>query len=154
MEPLEILLAIEEIRRLKGRYFRCLDTKDWDGWAEVFTEDATLQFDLSVSTLGRDGLPSPKLTGRAEILAFVARDLATAQTVHHGHTPEIEITGETAARGVWAMQDVVDHGEVVLRGCGHYRETYRKEGGAWRIASSHLTRLSLSKEERNRISLP
>jgi len=48
-------LELEAIKRLKARYFRCMDTKDWEGWADVFTEDASLEFDLAVSTLGRPG---------------------------------------------------------------------------------------------------
>ena len=34
------LLAIEEIKQLKARYFRFLDTKDWAGLTTVFTPDA------------------------------------------------------------------------------------------------------------------
>ena len=37
MAPDESLLAIEQIRQLKARYFRLLDTKQWDEWGEVFT---------------------------------------------------------------------------------------------------------------------
>ncbi len=37
-----MLLAIEEIKALKARYFRCMDTKDWDGFAALFTIDASL----------------------------------------------------------------------------------------------------------------
>ena len=32
MTEVEKLLAIEEIKRLKSRYFRGLDTKNWDLW--------------------------------------------------------------------------------------------------------------------------
>ena len=32
----EELDAIEEIKSLKARYFRCMDTKDWDGFQAVF----------------------------------------------------------------------------------------------------------------------
>ena len=30
---------MEAIRQLKARYFRCLDTKDWDGFAQVWEEE-------------------------------------------------------------------------------------------------------------------
>ena len=40
MDDLERLVAIEEIKQLKARYFRCMDTKDWEGFAEVFAPDA------------------------------------------------------------------------------------------------------------------
>jgi hypothetical protein len=58
------------------------------------------------------------------------------------HAPEIELTSETTARGVWALEDVVRFGPGVnLRGYGHYHETYEKIDGQWRIKSSKLTRL-------------
>jgi len=63
-------------------------------------------------------------------------------TVHHGHMPEIELTSETTAKGIWAMQDLLrwpDGRE--LCGYGHYHETYVRRGGEWRIQSSKLTRL-------------
>ena len=31
---------IEAIRQLKARYFRFVDTKQWDRWGDLFTEDA------------------------------------------------------------------------------------------------------------------
>ena len=37
------LLDIEEIKRLKARYFRTLDHKDWDGFGRVFARDAVLE---------------------------------------------------------------------------------------------------------------
>src|SRR3546814_6402828 len=36
------LLAINEIKSLKARYFRFVDTKDWVGLATLFTPDATM----------------------------------------------------------------------------------------------------------------
>jgi SnoaL-like domain len=38
----EQLLAIEAIKQLKARYFRCLDTKDWAGFLAVFAPDAVI----------------------------------------------------------------------------------------------------------------
>ena len=32
MTTVDELLAIEEIKQLKARYFRCVDTKDWEGF--------------------------------------------------------------------------------------------------------------------------
>ena len=47
-------------------------------------------------------------TGRDEIVAFVSGALTGARTVHHGHMPEIEITGADSATGTWAMFDYVE----------------------------------------------
>src|SRR6478672_8429973 len=63
-------------------------------------------------------------------------------TAHQVHTPEIEVTSATTARGIWALQDVVRFGPgVTLVGYGHYHETYEKTDGQWRIKTSKLTRL-------------
>jgi len=124
---------IEAIKQLKARYFRLMDTKQWDAWADVFTEDATV-------TASPD--PDETFRGRAEIVRKVSAALREATTVHHGHMPEIELTSATTATGGWAMEDMLrwpDGRE--MHGYGHYHETYEKVGGAWRIKSSKLTRL-------------
>ena len=134
---LQRLVDIEEIKQLKARYFRAIDTKQWDDFGEVFTTDARLE------------VPEADMVvdGRAEIVASVSGALTGATTVHHGHMPEIELTGPDTARGTWAMFDYVewDVGEgadrVGLQGYGHYREDYAREDGRWRIARSRLERL-------------
>ncbi len=130
------LLDIEEIKQLKARYFRLVDAKDWDEWALVFATDAVLE------------IPEGELAyrGRDEIVANVRTVMAELRTVHHGHMPEVEITGRDSARGVWAMFDYVEWPEqdgrrVGLRGYGHYVEEYVREDGEWRISRSRLERL-------------
>ena len=39
------LIAIEEIKRLKYKYVRCLDQKRWDDIAECFVPDAVASFE-------------------------------------------------------------------------------------------------------------
>lgn len=128
---------IEAIKRLKARYFRTLDQKDWDGFGLVFAADALLE------------VPDAGFVkqGRADIVEGVRAPLVEAQTVHHGHMPEIELTGPDTATGIWAMFDYVEwpraaSGERVgIQGYGHYHEEYVREDGAWRIARSTLVRL-------------
>jgi uncharacterized protein (TIGR02246 family) len=128
---------IEAIRRLKARYFRTLDTKDWDGFGQVFTEDAVMDVP-EVDSISH---------GREAIVAMVTNTLAKARTVHHGHMPEIDLTGPDTASGIWAMEDYNEwppreSGERVgIRGYGHYREEYRREDGEWRISRCRLDRL-------------
>lgn len=138
---LEELTAIEEIKRLKSRYCLSIDTKDWDGYRALFTEDATLNGDTAVSTLGRDPKPQPEVRGAETIRSFIADFLQDASTVHHCHTPDIELLSPTTAKGIWAMEDIVQMPGFHTHAYGHYRETYRKDEGGWRIASLHLTRL-------------
>ena len=56
-------------------------------------------------------------------------------TSHKVHQPEIELTSEGSARGIWALDDVVVHGEfgITVRGAAFYQDEYRKDGGVWRI---------------------
>jgi uncharacterized protein (TIGR02246 family) len=130
---LRTLLDIEEIKQLKARYFRCLDTKDGDAFAELFTADAVMDADGYVEE------------GRDKILDFLTRILDGVTTVHHGHMPEITITGPDTATGVWSMFDYLTFpvGEPPrgLRGYGHYHEEYAREQGGWRIRRLTLTRL-------------
>jgi hypothetical protein len=136
-DPMTRLLAIEEIKQLKARYFRCMDTRRWTELASVFSRDAHLDAD-GFTADGRDG-----------IVAFLQRVLRDARTVHHGHMPEITITSPTTAHGIWAMFDYVEFGSsdpdgVAPRGLvgyGHYEEDYVVEDQAWRIAYLRLTRL-------------
>ncbi|BBY29049.1 nuclear transport factor 2 family protein [Mycolicibacterium sediminis] len=129
------LLDVEAITRLKARYCRLLDTKDWAGWRNLFTDD----FVSDTSSSG-----GKVIVGADEFVAFTRRSLRAQPTVHQVHAPEIEVTSATTARGVWALEDVVRLGPGVnLRGYGHYSETYEKADGTWRISTSTLTRLRM-----------
>ncbi len=148
---------LEAIRRLKARYFRFVDTKQWDRWGEVFTPDAVLDVPL---------LRDTPLRGRTEILAAVRRNLNELFTIHHGHMPEIEIRGRDRARGIWPMYDLLLRGSRAseggsgsafpprYEGYGHYVEDYAKgNDGEWRIARTQLRRLHLETEQ-HRPSVP
>lgn len=132
---------LEAIRQLKARYFRFMDTKDWDAWREVFAEDVVGVFDNAVSTNGADGQPGPSWEGVEVLVSSIRSAVEECTTVHHGHTPEITLTSPTTATGTWAMADIVDFPNgYSLHGAGHYHETYTKNAGSWRIQSIHLTR--------------
>jgi len=124
------------IQMLKARYFRAIDTKDWDLLASVMVED--VEIDVTDDVEG--GKP---YSGRATFVDGCARVLRSAVTVHHGHMPEITLTGPDTATGTWAMEDYVDwgHGKA-FRGYGHYHEQYvRDPEGGWQIAAMQLKRL-------------
>jgi uncharacterized protein (TIGR02246 family) len=124
---------IEAIRQLKARYFRTIDTKDWAGLRDVFTDDVVVD---SVESGGE------VVTGIDEFLAFLPQALDGVVSVHHGHMPEIEVTSATTATGIWAMEDMLRWPNgMELHGYGHYHETYRKTDAGWRIATTKLTRL-------------
>jgi SnoaL-like domain len=129
------LLEIESIKQLKARYCRYLDTKDWAAWRGIFTDDFVSD---------TEGSGGKIITGADEFVAYIRKTLGkpSQPTVHQVHAPEIELTSQTSARGVWALQDVVRLAPGLnLNGYGHYHETYEKVDGQWRIKTSKLTRL-------------
>jgi hypothetical protein len=127
------MVEVAAIEALKARYCRLLDTKDWAGFRDVFTDDF-------VSDTSESG--GMRIVGADAFVAFVSKTLSKAVTVHQVQQPEIEVTSESTAQGVWAMQDIVRFMPwLTLAGFGHYHETYVLTDGRWRIASSRLTRL-------------
>jgi hypothetical protein len=139
----DTLAEKDAIRELKARYFRCLDTKAWDEWRTVFTDDLIVRVDVTPSRLGEKGIPAPSPKGADAFVGQHRVSLADYVTVHHGHTYEITLTGPETATGIWAMEDIVQFpgSEGRMHGYGHYHEEYRKMDGKWRIARLYLKRL-------------
>lgn len=146
IDPVDRLIAIEEIKQLKARYFRCMDTKDFIGLRAVFADDATFDASCSLSMEPAEDAAAWIHSGGDMIAAFVEAAVAPLRTVHHGHCHEIELVSETEACGVIAMEDQIWDAtgtDVVLHGMGHYHETYRKDAGQWRILTSRISRLHI-----------
>ena len=128
-----VLQDIEAIKKLKAKYWRCVDKKLWSELEEVFAEDATADYG-----------PDLQFQGRKAIMQFLKDSLGaeSMQTAHGGHNPEIEITGDTTARGIWALQDyliMAPNNKMV--GLGHYEDEYVKINGQWKKKSTKITRL-------------
>lgn len=127
-------MDIEDIKRLKYAYLRCLDTKRWDELAATFTEDATAAYDS-----GRYSY-----TGRDAIMEFLrgALDNPKIVSMHHAHHPEIELIDSSNARGVWYLEDMVIFTEanMVIRGAAFYDDRYVKVGGRWLIRHTGYVR--------------
>ena len=134
----DALHAIEQIKQLKARYFRLLDTKRWDEWGDVFTPGCVMEVpEADMVSQGRD-----------EIVRGVSGALEGVRSVHHGHMPEIELTGPDTAQGIWAMFDYLewpasDGNTSGIKGYGHYYEEYARDGGQWRISRLRLERIRI-----------
>jgi uncharacterized protein (TIGR02246 family) len=126
---------VEEIKQLKARYFRAIDTKDWAGLRAVFADDVTVD-----TTASGGGV----VHGADEFVDFLSATLAGTVTVHQGHMPEIDLTSPTTATAIWALEDLIiwPNGSR-MTGYGHYRDAYECTDGGWRITSSTLTRLHM-----------
>jgi hypothetical protein len=141
MTDIEQLLAIEDIKRLKSKYFYCLDHKDWARWKEeVFAPD--LSFEVPEDR-------AEPIVGVDTFIDYCRVSCGNQISTHHGHMPDIEILSDTTAKGVWAMEDILrlpkdepaPGGYTYLHGFGHYHETYTKLPVGWRIQTVKLTRL-------------
>jgi len=131
------LAALEEIRRVKYRYLRCVDLKRWDEMTEVFTEGATANY-------GTPAMGKPlDLDGRDAIIGFLRDNLGPGiTTVHFASQPEIDIDGDTAT-GTWCFEDtvIVTEHRLVIKGAAFYEDRYERAGdGRWRIAHTGYTR--------------
>lgn len=132
------LVAIEEIKRLKHRYFRTLDLKQWDDFADCLAGDVSARY-------GTQAMGEPlHYDNRADVVAFMTENLGGGIiTIHIANHPEIDVDGDTAT-GSWAFEDtvVVPDFKVQIRGGGYYRDTYRRDpDGQWRIASTQYERI-------------
>jgi hypothetical protein len=143
MTDVEKLLAIEEIKQTKARYFRCMDMKDWDGFTAVFTPDGSVDYTLA----GPDS-SDLRASGAANCVALVRSAIEQALSIHHGHMAEVEVTSPTTAMAIFAMEDLIFWPEgsrhKTMHGWGHYHETYEKVGGKWLIKTLKLTRLKVA----------
>lgn len=152
MNPTDVLAATEAIKVLKARYFRALDTQDWDLMRQVLADDVISDFRGATTDPVTGFNPAGAVTevvmnGADTVISAMAAGMSGVRSVHHGHMPEIEITAPDRAQGVWAMFDSLRYppgGALAeINGWGHYHETYVRTADGWRIDAIRLTRLRL-----------
>lgn len=133
---LQQLSDLEDIRTLKHRYFRGIDTADWALLEPLFTSDVAVDY--------RGGNYRVRLSGRDNMLDFLANSFHSgAVAMHHGHMPEITLTGEDTAEGIWYLEDIFINLESRSHTIGSaiYRDWYVRENGTWRIARTEYDRV-------------
>lgn len=120
----------EQIKQLKYRYLRTLDTKQWDEFETCFVPEATADY---------AGLA---FADRAELVAYMRENLGpSVVTMHHCHHPEITITGDEAT-GRWYLHDQVISAEWKFRleGAAFYEDRYVRTSEGWRVAHTGYVR--------------
>lgn len=138
---MEVLKDIEEIKKLKARYFRFLDSKNWDDLGRCLTNDVLFSYPPQ----------EIKVEGRAGLIENFKKRHAITQTAHTGSMPEIDLLDDNNAKGVWFMTDYIitpsGDGKTISQGFGHYFETYQKEQGEWKIKTILLERLLITQPD-------
>ena len=126
---------LEAIRRVKYAYFRTLDLKRFDELGRLLTVDATAAYE--------DG--RTRLDGRDAIVAWLTEVLGDPgmATEHHGHHPEIDLTSDTTAEGIWYLEDrvIIPAADLEIAGTAFYEDRYRLTPEGWRIAHTGYVRV-------------
>lgn len=133
---LQELSDMEDIRTLKHRYFRGIDTADAALLETLFTDDVAVEY--------RGGGYFVRLTGKAEMLDFLMNSFnADSVAMHQGSMPEVKILGPDEAEGLWYLEDVFISLERrdVTTGTAIYRDLYRRIEGTWKIARTEYDRV-------------
>lgn len=147
MTAVEKLTAIEEIKQLKARYWRLMDTKEFAALDTVFAPDAWFDSHEALfdPVLGQMAGTEPAEIWRTQdgIIANITAGMPPGlQSAHMGHTPEIEITSETTATGIHPFNDrLTMPGALSFNGYGYYYDTYEKINGKWMVKTSMIKRL-------------
>jgi ketosteroid isomerase-like protein len=125
----------DAIHRVKYRYLRGVDTKDWALLASTLTEDAVARYGGGVHTVA----------GRDAIVAFLRSRLEpdSVHTAHRVNHPELDATDDPArVTGRWTLDDVVIDStqRFQLVGAAWYEDVYRRTPDGWRIAETGYRR--------------
>lgn len=116
----------EEIRELLYRYGYRLDDRDWEGWGELFTGDATGDFEGWGTAEGRD-----------EIAAF-GREVVGGNfdySAHVTHQPLVSVDGDEASGSRYLdVYYVLTDGTAAWRQ-GRYEDEFRRVDGEWKFSS-------------------
>lgn len=137
------LSALEEIRFVKARYCRFIDTQQWEAFALLFVKDARLTF------YDVDGAALHRFTDLQQFLASTIETLSGARSIHQVHNSEIEIDPPGFASAIWSMEDRICYAHRAqrafrdLHGFGHYYETLQLTHGKWLIKTLELKRTFL-----------
>ncbi len=124
-----------DIKTVKYRYLRALDTKKWGEFAATLTEDVTGDYGSSVGE-------THHFTDRESLVDYMRASLpANVITEHRVTHPEVTIDGDEAS-ATWYLQDrvIVADFDFMLIGAAFYHDRYRRTADGWRISSTGYER--------------
>ena len=130
------MMDIEAIKQLKHRYFRCIDTANWE---EL---EPGLHADMKTHYMG--GGYEFKLASRAEFLATMEQAFhSEAVGRNNGSRPEIDRLSDTEATGIWYLYDHFwsMNNDSLTHGTALYWDRYVKEDGRWQIKETTYQRI-------------
>jgi hypothetical protein len=148
MNEVERLTAIEQIKQVKAKYFRGVDSCDGELVRSILAEDCVLDCRgcCTDPVSGRDFIPQMNivLRGRDNWRSNGMSRMGIV-SVHQGHNVEIEFTSDTTANVTWSMTDRLwfppGGAFALMTGYGYYHETYVKVADQWLIQTYRFSRI-------------
>ncbi len=117
---------IYEIEKLKYRYLRFLDLRQWDDFTDCFVPDVTGDY---------AGLVFPS---RDKLVDYMRKHMTDEMiSMHHCHHPEIEVDTEGGtATGTWYLEDKVifEKYKLYIEGASIYSDRYVRTEAGWKIS--------------------
>ena len=126
---------IDDIKQVKYRYLRTLDTKYWDDFSDTLTEDVVGRYGESLGD-------THEFTDRKSLVDFMRTSLGPEILTEHRVThPEITVDGDEA-EGTWYLQDrvIAPSFNFMLIGAGFYHDRYRRTPDGWKISATGYDR--------------
>jgi hypothetical protein len=115
---------VGQLERLKYRYLRTLDLKNWDEFEALFLPDATGSY-AELQFADRDAL-----------VGYMRQNLtADLITFHQAHHPEIDVDGDRAT-GRWYLHDrvFVPAFDLAIEGAAFYEDSMVRTPDGWRFS--------------------
>ncbi|NLW92601.1 MAG: nuclear transport factor 2 family protein [Syntrophomonadaceae bacterium] len=138
---IQTLEDIENIKKLKARYFNTIDRKLWLELADCFSEDGVWE---------SQRLPV-KVEGAEAIVKFIKgrEDGDHIINTHQGHNIEIEIINKTTARSICQSyhyrEDIKEN--IRRQNAVFYEDNYIKEKGCWKIKYTRILPIYLNESK-------
>ena len=124
------LKDVQAIQELKSKYFRALDTKNWDALETTMTPNISADY--------ANG--KPVFHGPKEITNYFRESMPdTGIALHQGHDPVIWFESDAVAYGKWYLQVNMIFAEgspycgTQIQGSAIYTDKYVKVDGRWLI---------------------
>lgn len=128
VDPIDMLVATEEVKRLRCVFSMLQDSQDWAGLHEMFVDGATVV--LEKESIAGDSVPRREEVTADDLVERIRTRSTGHRRFHALHSPAIEVTSPTTARGLWPFSSGSER--------GFYDDHYVKLGGAWKIERTRI----------------
>jgi hypothetical protein len=135
MSPIEELLEIEAIKKIRHLYSHYFDGKYLDELVDLFTDDAVCEFGPA---FGGDWVGKDEI--RARYAGYLEAEGDEHEVMHAVTNPWIRLVDDTTAHGRWYLLDLhtaagVENPLILF---GIYDDVYKKVDDRWLIERTRI----------------